>query len=76
MAIVKELIDRMGGTIQIDSVENQGTTIRVVIPFEIAEELQLYRKCLNYQRKICPGAVFFWQRIMNSTGKLRYSSER
>ncbi len=38
MAIVKELLDRMGGTIQIDSVENQGTTIHVVIPFEIAEE--------------------------------------
>ena len=38
MAIVKELIDRMGGTIQIDSMENQGTSIRVVIPFEIAEE--------------------------------------
>ena len=28
----------MGGTIQIDSVENQGTSIHVVIPFEIAEE--------------------------------------
>ena len=38
MAIVKELLDRMGGTIQIDSMENQGTTIHVVIPFEIAEE--------------------------------------
>ena len=38
MAIVKELLDRMGGTIQIDSVENLGTTIRVVIPFEISEE--------------------------------------
>lgn len=38
MAIVKELLDRMGGTIQIDSAENQGTTIHVVIPFEIAEE--------------------------------------
>lgn len=38
MAIVKELLDRMGGTIQIDSVENQGTTIHAVIPFEIAEE--------------------------------------
>ena len=38
MAIVKELLERMGGTIQIDSVENQGTTIHVVIPFEIAEE--------------------------------------
>lgn len=38
MAIVKELLDRMGGTIQIDSMENQGTTIHVVIPFEMAEE--------------------------------------
>ena len=38
MAIVKELLDRMDGTIQIDSVENQGTFIHVVIPFEIAEE--------------------------------------
>ena len=38
MAIVKELLDRMGGTIEIDSVENQGTSIHVVIPFEIAEE--------------------------------------
>ena len=38
MAIVKELLGRMGGTIQIDSVENQGTFIHVVIPFEIAEE--------------------------------------
>ena len=38
MAIVKELLDRMDGTIRIDSVENQGTFIHVVIPFEIAEE--------------------------------------
>ena len=38
MAIVKELLDRMGGSIEIDSVENQGTSIHVVIPFEIAEE--------------------------------------
>ncbi len=38
MAIVKELLERMDGTIQIDSVENQGTIIHVVIPFEIAEE--------------------------------------
>ena len=38
MAIVKELLDRMDGTIQIDSVENQGTFIHVAIPFEIAEE--------------------------------------
>ena len=38
MVIVKELLERMDGTIQIDSVENQGTTIHVVIPFEIAEE--------------------------------------
>lgn len=44
MAIVKELLDRMGGTIQIDSVENQGTTIHVVIPFEIAEELAVVQE--------------------------------
>ena len=44
MAIVKELLDRMGGTIQIDSVENQGTTIHVVIPFEIAEEPAVVQK--------------------------------
>ena len=38
-----------------------------------SKDLQLYRKCLNYQRKICPGAVFYWQRITSSTGKLRHS---
>ena len=36
--MTKNMLGRMGGTIQIDSVENQGTTIHVVIPFEIAEE--------------------------------------
>ena len=44
MAIVKELLDRMGGTIEIDSVENQGTSIHVVIPFEIAEEPAVVQK--------------------------------
>lgn len=33
MAIVKNLLDRMGGTIQIDSTEGVGTTMYVEIPF-------------------------------------------
>lgn len=73
MAIVKELIDRMGGTIQIDSVENQGTSIHVVIPFEIAEEPVVVKESFELPKEKLSDAVFFWQRIMNSTGKLRYS---
>lgn len=38
MAIVKNLLERMGGTIRIDSTEGIGTSIQVMIPFEIARE--------------------------------------
>lgn len=36
MAIVKELIDRMGGTITVDSEVGVGSTFVITIPFEIA----------------------------------------
>ena len=55
MAIVKELLDRMGGTIQIDSVENQGTTIHVVIPFEIAEEPAVVQEMSELPRENLSG---------------------
>ena len=38
MAIVKHLVDEMGGTIDITSKKNVGTTFVLTIPFEIAEE--------------------------------------
>ena len=38
MAIVKHLIDKMGGTIDITSEKNVGTTFVLTIPFETAEE--------------------------------------
>ena len=38
MAIVKNLLERMNGEIQIDSEKDVGTTVHVQIPFRIAEE--------------------------------------
>lgn len=42
MAIVKSLVDKMGGTISVESKQNVGTTFVITIPFEIAtkEEVQ------------------------------------
>ncbi len=36
MSIVKKLLDRMGGTIEVSSVKGEGTTFVVTIPFDIA----------------------------------------
>ena len=55
MAIVKELLDRMDGTIQIDSVENQGTFIHVVIPFEIVEEPAVVQEMSELPRENLSG---------------------
>lgn len=40
MAIVKGLVEQMGGHIQVNSRENVGSTFVVTIPFEIAEPVQ------------------------------------
>lgn len=37
MSIVKKIIDKMNGTIEITSKENEGTTFIITLPFEIAE---------------------------------------
>ncbi|MCI6017435.1 MAG: ATP-binding protein [Clostridiales bacterium] len=37
MSIVKSLVDKMGGTIEVKSTEGKGSTFVVTIPFEIAE---------------------------------------
>ena len=38
MTIVKSLVDKMGGTIEIKSKEGEGTEFRITLPFDIAEE--------------------------------------
>ncbi len=40
MTITKELVDRLGGTIEIDSKQNVGTTVRIKLPMELGEELE------------------------------------
>lgn len=40
MAIVKNLLDRMGGTIDIQSEEGVGTAVVVTLPFEVAESVE------------------------------------
>ena len=39
MAIVKSLIDKMGGSIEVSSREGEGSEFVITLPFEIAEEL-------------------------------------
>ena len=39
MAIVKSLIDKMGGNIEVSSREGEGSEFVITLPFEIAEEL-------------------------------------
>ncbi|MDO4854008.1 MAG: ATP-binding protein [Coriobacteriia bacterium] len=36
MSIVKKIVDRMGGTIEVSSVKGEGSTFVVAIPFEVA----------------------------------------
>ncbi len=40
MSIVKKLVDKMGGTIEVSSVEGSGSTFVVTIPFEVADAPQ------------------------------------
>ncbi len=51
MAITKNLVELMGGTIQVDSTPGEGTCFTLEIPFDVAENAQdTYRKALAGRR--------------------------
>ncbi len=41
MTITKELVDRFGGTIEIESKQDVGTTVRIMLPLELGEEMAI-----------------------------------
>ncbi len=44
MSIVKSLVDAMHGTIEVESVENEGSTFTITLPFEIAKKDAIIEK--------------------------------
>ncbi len=64
MSIVKNLLDKMGGTIQIDSEEGVGTSVNVIIPFEISQNVGEEQTEKTVQNNL-KGKEFSWQKIMN-----------
>ena len=44
MSIVKQLVDKMGGSIDVVSKKGEGTTFTVELPFDIAEESDMPKK--------------------------------
>ena len=44
MSIVKRIVDRMGGTIEVSSVKGEGTTFVVTIPFDVAAPIKNIEK--------------------------------
>ena len=44
MAIVKSLVDKMGGTIDVNSEEGKGSSFAITVPFEIADKDAIVKK--------------------------------
>lgn len=53
MPIVKSLIDKMNGTIKVQSEKNVGTTFEITIPFDVASEAEVHQgTCTNAEADI------------------------
>ncbi len=65
MAIVKNLLDKMGGTIDFSSEKDVGTTYRITIPFCIDHNAApLPKQKLPMKKSLFPAIIFCWLKII------------
>lgn len=68
MTIVKELVDMMAGSIEVESELGKGSKFTVTLQHRIAEETYYKQKTreqfLSIERKVCRENIFCWLRIM------------
>ena len=67
MAITKNLVEKMGGTITFESKEGAGTTFVIRVPFQIDTDRcgQTVKTRRIKQKILSRDCIFFWQKIMS-----------
>lgn len=74
MSIVKALLDKMGGSIEVESQLGEGSTFTFRLPFKVDENaIETKKKSRAQANRSWKESRFFWLRIMRSTWRLQSS---
>ena len=74
MSIVKALLDKMGGSIEVESQLGEGSTFTFRLPFKLMKMPSKPKKKSRAQaNRSWKESRFFWLRIMRSTWRLQSS---